>query len=129
LFSVYLQRSCEIFVVKKYILASSAKEAIKKDKTTPVDDCWMDEDFKKLFGCHISYKSDKQTTKSTLKWVHITISNAKRTLLGIYHMMKSEYLKAYLNEFCYRLNRRNFGENLFNIYIIASISASKTKNW
>ena len=26
---------------------------------------------------HISGKSDKQTTKETLKWVHITISNAK----------------------------------------------------
>jgi len=34
---------------------------------------------------HLTEKSDKQTTKSTLKWVHIAISNAKRTLLGVFH--------------------------------------------
>lgn len=105
------------------------REDIEKESILITDKSTSYEDFKKLFDCHISYKSDKQTTKSTLKWVHITISNAKRTLLGIYDMMKSEYLQAYLNEFCYRLNRRYFGENLFNRLIIASISANKTKNW
>lgn len=33
---------------------------------------------------HVTEKSDKNTTKDTLKWVHIAISNAKRTFLGIY---------------------------------------------
>ena len=31
---------------------------------------------------HITEKSDKQITKETLRWVHITIGNAKRNLLG-----------------------------------------------
>lgn len=37
----------KLFIVRKYILAKSASDAIKKDKTTPVDDVWVDEDFKK----------------------------------------------------------------------------------
>ena len=37
----------KLFVVKKYIMAKNASEAIRKDKTTPVDDVWVDEDFKK----------------------------------------------------------------------------------
>lgn len=37
----------KLFVVKKYIKAKSAAEAIRKDKTTPVDDVWVDEDWKK----------------------------------------------------------------------------------
>ncbi|HIP36061.1 MAG TPA: IS1595 family transposase, partial [Crocinitomix sp.] len=41
-------------------------------------------------------------------WVHIAISNAKRTLLGIYHKIKGKYLQLYLDEFCYKLNRRYF---------------------
>ncbi|MFT5777334.1 MAG: hypothetical protein ACI837_000266, partial [Crocinitomicaceae bacterium] len=31
----------------------------------------------------------------------MTISNAKRNLLGVYHVIKNEYLENYLNEFCY----------------------------
>lgn len=68
---------------------------------------------------HISVKSNNNTTKTTLKWVHIAISNAKRTLLGIYHKIKGKYLQQYLDEFCYKLNRRYFGEKLFNRLILA----------
>lgn len=35
------------FVIRKYIMANSAKDAIKKDKTSPVDDVWVDEEWKK----------------------------------------------------------------------------------
>jgi hypothetical protein len=76
------------------------------------------EDFYQLFETHLSFKSDKKTT---LKWVHITISNAKRNLLSVYHMIKIEYLQNYLNEFCFRLNRRYFGERLFDRMAIAIV--------
>jgi hypothetical protein len=68
---------------------------------------------------HISQKSDANTTKTTLQWVHIAISNAKRTLLGIFHKIKGKYLQNYLNEFCYKLNRRRFGERLFDRLALA----------
>ncbi len=55
-----------------------------------------------------SEKPDKETTKETLKRVHITISNAKRNLLGNFHTVKRKYLELYLNEFVYKLNRRYF---------------------
>jgi len=71
---------------------------------------------------HITEKSDKKTTEETLKWVHITISNAKRNLLGNYHKIKGKYLQLYLNEFCYKLNRRYFGERLFERLVIANIT-------
>lgn len=41
---------------------------------------------------HISEKSDETTTKETLKWVHITISNAKRNFVGTCHKIKKKYL-------------------------------------
>ncbi len=68
---------------------------------------------------HLTQKSDNLTTKETLKWVHIAISNAKRTLLGVYHKIKGKYLQAYLDEFCYKLNRRHFGERLFERLTLA----------
>lgn len=73
---------------------------------------------------HISEKSNEQTTKETLKWVHIAISNAKRNFAGTYHKIKAKYLQLYLNEFVYKLNRRYFGERIFDRLVIASITAS-----
>ncbi|MEN5133466.1 transposase, partial [Elizabethkingia anophelis] len=72
---------------------------------------------------HITEKSNKETTKEILKWVHITISNAKRNLLGNYHKIKRKYLQLYLNEFIYKLNRRYFGDKLFERLVIANITA------
>ena len=68
---------------------------------------------------HVTEKSDKITTKETLKWVHIAISNAKRTFLGIYHKIDGKYLQNYLNEFVYKLNRRYFGNQLFDRLLLA----------
>jgi len=73
---------------------------------------------------HVMEKSTEQSTKETLKWVHIFISNAKRNLLGNYHKIKGKYLQAYLNEFVYKLNRRYFGEKLFDRLIIAAINSN-----
>ena len=50
---------------------------------------------------HITEKSNEQTTKETLKWVHIAIGNAKRNFVGTYHKIKRKYLQLYLNEFVY----------------------------
>lgn len=68
---------------------------------------------------HVTEKSTKETTVKSLPWVHIAISNAKRTLLGIYHKIKGKYLQLYLDEFCYKLNRRYFGDRLFDRLAIA----------
>lgn len=37
----------KMFVVKKYIMAKSAQEALRKEKKIPADDCWVDEDWRK----------------------------------------------------------------------------------
>ena len=73
---------------------------------------------------HITEKSSKDTTKETLKWVHIFISNAKRNLLGNYHKIKGKYLQLYLNEFVYKLNRRYFGEQLFDRVVVTAITGA-----
>jgi hypothetical protein len=74
---------------------------------------------------HITEKSIEQTTKETLKWVHIAISNSKRNFVGTYHKIKKKYLQLYLNEFIYKLNRRYFGERIFDRLIIASITTNR----
>lgn len=41
-----------------------------------------------------------------LPWVHIAIGNFKKFLNGTYHGVTRRYLQEYLDEFCYRFNRR-----------------------
>lgn len=76
-------------VNKQIIEYINEKAIIFSDKSTSYVD------FSELVETHISSKSDKEITKTTLKWVHIAISNAKRNLLGVYHMIKGKYLQAY----------------------------------
>lgn len=64
-------------------------------------------------------KQDNNLTKTTLKWVHIAISNAKRKLLGVFHKIKGKYLQLYLNKFCYKLNRRYFTGRVFDRFTLA----------
>jgi transposase-like protein len=63
----------------------------------------------------------KQAAK-VLPWVHTMISNAKRNLLGVHHMISKKYFQDYIDEFCYKVNRRYFGEELFDRLLIACVS-------
>ncbi len=47
-----------------------------------------------------------------LHWLHTLISNFKAFLLGTYHG-RSIYLQNYMDEFCFRFNRRTTGNQLF----------------
>ena len=78
------------------------------------------QDIHKYINMHITEKSSKQTSKTTQKWAHIAISNAKKTFLGVYHKMSSDYLQNFLNEFAYEQNMRNFAE-LYERVIIAAV--------
>jgi len=76
-------------------------------------------DIEKYVEAHYTELSSNETTKTTLKWVHVAISNAKRTFNGIYHKINAKYLQNYLDEFCYKLNRRYFGKRLFDRLVVA----------
>ncbi len=119
---------CRYFKAK--VLTTHEKEKINEIIITDLDDkCIVltDKstsyvDITDLIDIHITEKSNEQTTKETLKWVHITISNAKRNFLGNYHKIKGKYLQLYLNEFVYKLNRRYFGDKIFDRLVIANIT-------
>lgn len=49
---------------------------------------------------------NKEQANEILHWVNVIISNAKAYILGTYHGLPKKYLQRYLNEFCYRLDRR-----------------------
>lgn len=48
-----------------------------------------------------------------LHWLHTIIGNSKAVVNGTFHGLGSKHLQHYLDEFCFRFNRRYFHGNLF----------------
>ncbi|HHT9021289.1 TPA: IS1595-like element ISFps1 family transposase, partial [Flavobacterium psychrophilum] len=62
---------------------------------------------------YVVVEPDKQKSAKIFPWVNRTISNAKKVLLGIHHnCVNQQYVQNYLDEFCYKFNRRYFGDKL-----------------
>jgi hypothetical protein len=96
-------------------LASNATEVTTDHSNSYVE-------LKNYIPKHNSQVIPKDKVGEVLPWVHIAISNAKKHLLNSYHNIKPEFLQNYLDEFCYKFNRRYFGEALFNRLLVASVS-------
>jgi len=64
---------------------------------------------------------DKKKVCKVFPWVHIAISNVKKKLLGLHHHINDAYMQNYLNEFCYKFNRRHFGQALFDRLLVATM--------
>ena len=95
-------------------LACNATEIDTDDSTSYVD-------LKDFVLRHNAQVIPKEKVGEILPWVHIAISNAKRQILNTFHDVKSEFLQKYLDEFCYKFNRRYLGEELFNRLLIACV--------
>jgi hypothetical protein len=78
---------------------------------------------KKLVNSHLRIKVRPQVADKVLPWVHTTISNSKRQILGIHSGVKDTYIQNYLNEFCYKTNRRHCGFQLFERVLVAAVDA------
>ena len=64
----------------------------------------------------------KKYEPGDLHWLHKTISNLKAFLLGAYHG-RCTHLQAYLDEFCFRFNRRKTDDQIF-IRLVRAVAAS-----
>lgn len=78
------------------------------------------------------HKHQKEVVKGkkaheVLKWVHILTSNAKAYILGTFHGVDRKHLQAYLDEFCYRLNRRWTEGQLFDRLVTACVASNGIK--
>jgi len=61
---------------------------------------------KKMGHTLTAHKSTPKSAATHLGWLHIAISLAKQFLLGTYHGVSRKHIQYYLDEFCFRFNRR-----------------------
>ena len=91
--------------VSKKNIADFAKRRIKAKQTVHTDG-YPSNNGLENHVTHIAKVTPPEMTTEWLPWVHIAIANLKRFLLGTFHGTSKAYLQDYLNEFCYRFNRR-----------------------
>jgi hypothetical protein len=96
---------------------------ISTKATLITDDSTSYTDLEALVEKHHAQVIPKEKVGEVLPWVHLAISNAKRILLDIHHNIKPEFLQGYLNEFCYKFNRRYFGEAMFDRLLLVSATS------
>lgn len=96
------------------ICEKESTEVVMDDSTAHVK---ANESVEKAEACVVKLKKGHKV----LPWVHTAISNAKAILTDMYHGIRRELLQLYLDEFCYKFNRRYFGERLFERLMIAAV--------
>lgn len=113
--------------LKKETINEEAEDNINETSTVRTDGSNSFNDLKTKVSEHeFEILKTSDDVNRYLPWVHTVISNAKRLLLGVHYLIGKGYLQEYLNEFCYTLNRRYFGEKIFDRLIIAGISSGYT---
>lgn len=105
-------------------LKDFALRAIEEDQTIHTDNYpsynVLDVDF-----YHLGETVKPHEAMDKLPWVHILIGNAKSFIRGTYHGVSHKHLQSYLNEFCYRFNRR-FNELLITDRLLTACLNTST---
>lgn len=108
--------------LKSDTITALVRENISEAATIDTDNSTSYNKLKDVVKKHNPKVVPKEDVGKMLPWVHIAISNAKRMFLDIFHDISPKYLPCYLNEFCYKFNRRYFGDALFDRLMVAAVS-------
>jgi transposase-like protein len=112
--------------LKSETINKEVEKAIDKEATVLSDGYTGYAKLKEVISNHyVVVEPNKQKSAIVFPWVNRTISNAKKGLLGVHHnCMNQQYLQNYLDEFCYKFNRRYFGDNLSDRLMIAALETT-----
>lgn len=88
-------------------------KAIDKDTIVVTDGSNSHVNFKDMFKIHKSYIEidPKTVVKTKLPWVHIVIGECRSGIEAIHKEIDARFLQLYLNEYCWKFNRRFFRDS------------------
>jgi len=106
--------------LKKEDVSTTVRQSVEKGTKIVSDNSTSYVELNENFDLHTRTIPKNEVMKA-LPWVHTAISNAKRLLLDVHHRIDDDFLQNYLNEFCFKFNRRYF-DNLFDRLMVAAVS-------
>ena len=109
-------------IVNNHTAQEFITKAIATGCTVTTDGYTVYPQLKGLGYDHERVLSSEPEAEEKFHWVHTIIANAKAFIIGTFHGLDKKHLQAYLNEFCYRFNRRYWRSQLFNRLLDACIN-------
>lgn len=103
-------------------IASFAEKNIKKGASVTSDGLSVYRKLAQNGYIHVPENFDPAENPEHLKWLHIVISNLKDFLGGTYHGIGERHMQAFLDEFCFRFNRRFWHGQLFGRTVAACLA-------
>lgn len=131
LIAVSLTQTNRSRYAKMTVIENMESETITKvmDKTVSSDSCLLSDGHRTLKNLPghdhqvVIVSRDKKQAQSIFKPVHQVISNAKANILSTYHGLSNKHRQKYLDEYCYRLNRRFCEPQIFGKLVKACVLA------
>lgn len=89
------------------------KKAVSKNAVIITDGHASHSHIKDNFAGHIPVVeyNPKEVVKNTLPWVHIVIGECRNGIAAIHKEIDGRFLQFYLNEYCWKFNRRFFRDS------------------
>ena len=117
------------YLKMKVVSDGSKKRAAQalKQSVLPGSTLWSDggtnyQDLAKEGYTHVDFViQDPSDCETHFRWLNTVIANAKRFILGTHHSVSPERLQEYLDEFCYRFNRRFYGSQIFSRALMVAV--------
>ena len=111
--------------IKSQSIRGFAERHIEEGAVVKSDNyCSYKKAFEDQAYIHEPEKIELKENPEHLKWLHRVVGNAKVFILGTYHGLGNKHLQAYLDEFCFRINRRKFTGQSFNRLLNACMTSS-----
>jgi transposase-like protein len=110
---------------KKETIYPIIKQTIDKNAEVVTDEYPSYDALKENFSNAKQIKSNKGTSFPV---VHSQVMSLKGWLRGIHHHCSDHHYQKYLDEYCFRTNRRNAEQGIFKS-ILSRVSAMKTKTF
>ncbi len=111
------------------------RKHVVKDTVIITDNSTSHNNFADYFTEHIAITESgnvDEVVKSTLPWVHIVIGRCRDGMQPYMEMWMPKSYKLYLNEFCWKINRRFFRDSTVSKYDLfdrlANIAAKYTSD-
>lgn len=98
-----------------------AKDVIEKGSTVRSDGYTVYPPLEQHGFIHDRHPVKKQKAHVILPHVHTFISNLRSFVMGTYHGLDETHLQQYLDEFCWRFNRRKCHHEMFDRLLLACL--------
>ena len=98
-----------------------AEDVIEKGSTVRSDGYTVYPPLEKHGFIHDRHPVKKQKAHVIFPHVHTFISNLRSFVMGTYHGLDETHLQQYLDEFCWRFNRRKLRHEMFDRLLLACL--------